>query len=275
MTASLCPTRPVDPYSRIVDRSEVNPAFFCYFSLVSCLKSSFSLLSAFSSPVFDRSEHQSTKYLSSSFFFHDILSSLPYPVHHSIMTSLLRQKAVAITGAATGIGRATALACAKQGASLLLHHLGDARSTTAIKSLRSEIQSINPSISVADYGADITDPSAPDSLVASAVNALGRIDVLVNNAGICAFSALHDVKRDVVDRHLAVNTVAPFFLMQAATRRMKEQGGSGSVVNIASITASMGSGELAHYAATKAAVLGMTISGAVALGPDGVRVNSM
>ncbi|KAF2096099.1 short-chain dehydrogenase/reductase SDR [Rhizodiscina lignyota] len=191
------------------------------------------------------------------------------------MAGLLRNKFVAITGSSSGIGRATAIACAKQGGNLLLHHLGDSRAKEDIATLQKELKSIDPKLEYVDHGGDLTQLGVSEALVKKAKDSFGTLDVLVNNAGICKFDDFHAVTRETMDRHLAVNTISPFFLTQAATRLMKEGGHGGSVVNIASITATQGSSQLTHYAATKAAILGFTFSAAVALGPDGIRFNSV
>lgn len=191
------------------------------------------------------------------------------------MAGLLRNKVVAITGSSSGIGRATAIACAQQGAILFLHHLNSPEAETDIRSLEKELQALDPELarSHSSYPADITSSGAGEALVQTATKDHGRLDVLVNNAGIYQFLDFAAVTDKIFDRHMAVNATAVFMLIQAASNQMIAQGSGGSIVNIASITATLGSAQLAHYSASKAAVLGMTVSAAVALGPKGIRIN--
>jgi L-rhamnose 1-dehydrogenase len=191
------------------------------------------------------------------------------------MAGLLRGRVVAITGSSSGIGRATAIACAKQGASLFLHHLDTPPAIKDADTLQQQLQDIDPSLKHSTYAADLLNPDVPRTFMQKAVNDHSRLDVLVNNAGICTFSTYANVTRELIDRHLNINFTAAFLLSQQATAQMRTQGTGGSIVNIASITATLGSAELTHYSATKAAILGMTVSCAVAAGPDGVRVNAV
>ena len=108
-----------------------------------------------------------------------------------------------------------------------------------------------------------------------AVSRFGRLDGLVNNAGICQFGDFSTVSGEQLNRHLMVNTVGTYILTQAAARQMIAQGLGGSVVSVASVAAGMGARRLTHYATSKAAVLGMTYSCAVELGEHGIRVNAI
>ncbi|OAP60213.1 hypothetical protein AYL99_05215 [Fonsecaea erecta] len=200
------------------------------------------------------------------------------------MAGLLRNKVVAITGASQGIGRATALACAQQGAGLVLHHLGTEQTRSDMDALQTELRAIDPSLRHTSFGGDVVQPETPTNLVSEAVRRFGRLDVLINNAGICTFADFHEVTPALLERHMAVNFTAAYMLTQAATRQMVAQGNNnnntinntgGSVVSIASITAVQGSSALTHYAPSKAAVLGMTVACASALGRHGIRFNSI
>ena len=192
------------------------------------------------------------------------------------MNGLLRNKVVAITGSSSGIGRATAIACARQGANLFLHHLDSPPATKDISTLQDELKSIDPSLKHTTYAADISAPEVPRIFTQKAISDHGgKLDVLVNNAGICHFSDYQNVTRELLERHMAVNFTAAYMLAQAATAQMTAQGTGGSIVNIASITATLGSAQLTHYSPTKAALLGMTVSCAASAGPHGVRINSV
>jgi len=192
------------------------------------------------------------------------------------MSGLLRNKIVAITGSSSGIGRATAIACAKQGANIFLHHINTSTAAEDISTLRAELKAVDPLLTHTTYSADITAPDVPRVFTAKVVSDHGRLDVLVNNAGICTFSTYQNVTKEMLERHLSVNFTAAYMLAQAATAQMIAQGSSGgSIINIASITATLGSAQLTHYSPTKAAILGMNVSCAVAAGPSGIRFNSV
>lgn len=215
--------------------------------------------------------------------------------------SLLRNRVIAITGSSSGIGRAIAIKCASQGASLLLHHLGTQNSERDAETLLSELQNIptyndEKASDLAStqenrpkhttLGTDLTSPGAAQRIVDHATKTFGRLDTLVNNAGICRFISPLDVTGDDLQQHIDVNYKAAWLLTQAATKQMVNQqetnstsatgqGRGGSIINISSITARLGSTELCHYAPTKAALLGMSTSFATAFGRYGIRYNSI
>ncbi|KAF3399170.1 L-rhamnose-1-dehydrogenase [Talaromyces pinophilus] len=207
--------------------------------------------------------------------------------------SLLRNRVVAITGSSSGIGRAMALKCASQGASILIHHLGTRESEKDAESLLSEIRDSpstrnepkQPFAKHTTIGVNLTSSGAAQKIVEHAVNTFGRLDTLVNNAGICRFSPALDVTAEKLQLHTDVNFKAAWLLTQAATKQMvaqqdekgisKNGRGGGSIINISSITARLGSSELCHYAPAKAALLGMSTSFATAFGKYGIRYNSI
>jgi len=108
-----------------------------------------------------------------------------------------------------------------------------------------------------------------------AITSFGRIDGIVHNAGIAQFADFAAVTTQQLSRHIAINFQGPFTITQAVVAQMIKQGSGGSIVSIASVTATTGAVQLTHYAATKAAVLGLTLNGAVALGKHGVRFNAV
>lgn len=113
------------------------------------------------------------------------------------------------------------------------------------------------------------------SIVEAAVGAFGEINGIVHNAGICQFADFHAITASQVSRHMNINFAGPFHITQAVTQQMIKQKTGGSVIFIASITATMGSKQLTHYASSKAALLGMTASCAVALGTHNIRFNAV
>ncbi|KAI1212066.1 uncharacterized protein F4807DRAFT_450663 [Annulohypoxylon truncatum] len=194
------------------------------------------------------------------------------------MARLLDGKVVIITGCSTGIGRATAIECARHGAKLVLHHIGDAQAKLDIFDLKKDIEAFekgSKEVRAIDIATNITDDGAGKRLVDAAVSAFGEVNGLVNNAGICQFTDFDAVTKDQAEKHMAVNYHGTFGITQAVVRQMIRQGKGGSIVSIASVCATVGSAQLAHYSATKAAVLGMTVSCAVAMGRHGIRFNAV
>ncbi|KAL5593948.1 hypothetical protein FOBRF1_013050 [Fusarium oxysporum] len=189
------------------------------------------------------------------------------------MSDILSGKVIAVTGCSSGIGRAIALECAHQGAKLVLHYLGDVRSSKEMESLRDELANIGNSTQFAEVAGNVTHNDTGDHIVEAAVSKFGAINGIVHNAGICQFEDFLDVTQPQLKNHMDVNFSGPFAITQAVVQQMSKQSSGGSIVYIASVTAGMGSDRLAHYASTKAAVLGLNTSCAVAFGKQGIRFN--
>jgi len=183
---------------------------------------------------------------------------------------MLNGKAVLVTGASRGIGRATALACARLGADVAVNTFNDdARGEEVvgeIKRLGRRAIAVN---------ADVAAPESADLFISAAVEAFGRVDVFVSNAGICPFHAFLDMPVDVLRRTMEVNLHGAYFMVQAAARQMVKQGDGGSIVAISSISALVGGEMQTHYTPTKAGVHSLMQSCAVALGKYGIRCNSV
>lgn len=175
--------------------------------------------------------------------------------------SQLVGKAVVITGAASGMGHAVAQMAHERGASVLAVDIDQA----GLERLESECAGISC------RGADLTAPEAPDLVAAEALKLFGRVDGLVNAAGIFQTRAILDVSRADLARMFAVNFEALYFMQQAAGRVMER----GSVVNFASTAARVPRPISSHYAASKAAVVSASRSAATAWGPRGIRVNAV
>lgn len=176
---------------------------------------------------------------------------------------------VAITGAGGGIGAGIARRFAAAGASLLLHHRS---SSTEVAELRHELE---PAVPVATVRAELTDPDAPQQLVAAAVTAHGHLDVLVNNAGVQPVVALADVDDRAWRELLEVNTTAVHRCTQAFAAHRRTHGGGGVVINVTSIEGLQPAAGHAHYATSKAALRMYTRAAALELGADGLRVVSV
>lgn len=179
-------------------------------------------------------------------------------------------KVVLVTGATQGIGRAIAETLARSGAAGLLitgrdRNRGDAAAA--------ELSVMGAATAFA--AADLGDPEAPARLAQACIERFGRIDGLVNAAGLTDRASFVDASLDDWSSLFAVNARAPFFLMQAAIADMKKRGQGGSIVNILSINAHCGSPELAVYSATKGALATLTKNAANAHRFDRIRVNGI
>ncbi len=177
-------------------------------------------------------------------------------------------KTALITGAGTGIGRAIALELARAGSVVML----SGRRPEPLAAVQQEVTALGGSAHV--HTADVSDPDQATQLVAAAKAALGRIDVLVNNAGRPYDTLILRMKWDALDDALAVNLKSMFYLSAAAGKVMLSQK-SGSIVNITSVVALTGNAGQSAYVAAKAGVIGLTKSLAQEFGTRNIRVNAV
>jgi NAD(P)-dependent dehydrogenase (short-subunit alcohol dehydrogenase family) len=180
----------------------------------------------------------------------------------------LKGKAAIVTGAARGIGRAIATALAREGASVTVVDLNADGAENAAAELRQA--------GLAAYGAqaDVTHKPSVDRLVQETLSRTGRIDVLVNNAGVVSNTPLLDLGEEEWDRTIAVNLKGVFVCSQSVARVMAGQK-SGRIVNISSLAGKVGAPGQAAYCASKHAVLGLTKVLAIDLAPYGINVNAI
>lgn len=183
---------------------------------------------------------------------------------------LLKGKNVLITGASRGIGRGTAIECARHGADLALNWFKDRE---GIEETLAAVRALGRR--AIEVEGDVARRESAQPFIDAAAQALGSVDVFVSNAGICPFHAFLDTPPEVFERTMAVNLHGTYYMTQAAARRMKEQGHGGSLIAISSISALVGGGMQAHYTPTKAGVHSLMQSCAIALGPYGIRCNSV
>lgn len=176
-------------------------------------------------------------------------------------------KVVIVTGAAGGLGRATALAFADAGATLALGDVAEAGLEETAALAREKGATIHAA------RLDVTDAGACGSFVAQAVQALGRLDALVNVAGLLRFRHAADITPEDWDLIFAVNVRGPFFMMQGAMPHLIES--EGAVVNVASASAFFGHSYLAPYAASKAALVNLTKSLAMEYVHSKVHINAL
>ncbi|MEU7392645.1 3-oxoacyl-ACP reductase FabG [Streptomyces tanashiensis] len=175
--------------------------------------------------------------------------------------------AAVVTGAGRGIGAATAKRLAADGAAVVALDLteGDAADTVAaIRAAGGRALAV---------GCDVTDSAQVDAAIDRAVAEYGRLDVLVNNAGVLRDNMLFMMSDDDWDTVVDVHLRGAFLCSRAAQRHMRQQG-SGKIVNLSSVAADGNRGQ-ANYAAAKAGVQGLTRTLAIELGPYGINVNAI
>lgn len=177
-------------------------------------------------------------------------------------------KVVLVTGAAQGLGKATAMAYASRGANLALVDLNE----PLLNEVAAELRKLGANSAV--IATDISAPAAAETIVKETVETLGRLDILVNNAAISSVESLLDVTEREWDKVFAVNVKALFFLLQAAARVMKDSGG-GRIVNVSSPATRMTLTNYTSYATSKAAVDYITRTAAANLGVYGITVNAV
>jgi NAD(P)-dependent dehydrogenase (short-subunit alcohol dehydrogenase family) len=181
----------------------------------------------------------------------------------------LAGKSAVVTGGGSGIGRATALRLAGEGARVLVADLDGGSATGAVQEIRAAGGAAE------SVAGDLSRQETVDEVVATAVERLGGIDILVNNAGIMDdMSATADVTDALWERLIRVNLTAPFLLTRAVLPHMVERG-RGSVVFTASEASLRGSAAGAAYTAAKHGVVGLVKSTAVMYRDQGIRVNAV
>lgn len=181
----------------------------------------------------------------------------------------LQGRSVVVTGAGSGIGRATALAFAREGANVLVADLDPEGAEQVVGTITAEGGTARAVVG------DLADQQVVDRVVTTAVEAFGGLDVLVNNAGIMdRLSAVADTDDAEWDRVIRVNLTAPFLLTRAALPHMLSAG-RGSIVFTASEAALRGSAAGAAYTASKHGVVGLVKSLAVMYRDQGIRTNAI
>jgi NAD(P)-dependent dehydrogenase (short-subunit alcohol dehydrogenase family) len=190
---------------------------------------------------------------------------------------LLDGKVTVVTGAGNGIGRATALLFAREGARVLVNDLGGARdgNGSAPSAADAVVSEIRQAGGIAEVSYDsVASQEGAEAIVAQAISAFGRIDVLLNNAGILRDKTLLKLSLADWQAVLDVHLTGSFLCTQAAAQKMKEQG-SGSIINTTSISGLLGNFGQSNYAAAKAGIYGLTRTASIELQRFGVRVNAV
>ncbi|MGI9418933.1 MAG: SDR family NAD(P)-dependent oxidoreductase, partial [Geminicoccaceae bacterium] len=182
---------------------------------------------------------------------------------------ILKDTVVLVTGSGAGIGQAVTVAMAEAGAQIVSADIdGEAAQKSADKA--AEFQGKTLAVQ-----ADVGNTDDIDRMVAVAVSEFGRLDVIVNNAGVTRRAYIMDLTEEDWDRIHRVNAKGVFFCLQRAARTMIEQGG-GRIINIASVAGRGFAGTSnAAYAASKGAVIALTKTAAQQLGPHNINVNAI
>jgi NAD(P)-dependent dehydrogenase (short-subunit alcohol dehydrogenase family) len=177
----------------------------------------------------------------------------------------LSNKVAIVTGAARGIGRACAARFLEEGASVVIADVDGAALKATAAALRAPTR-------LRAVEADVRRRSDVDRVVAVAVEAFGKLDLMVNNAGIARNQGLLEITDADFDEVIGVNLKGAFFGVQAAARQMIAQGKGGVIINMSSINALLANPSIATYAISKGGMNQLTAVAAVALAPHGIRV---
>src|SRR6188474_1094645 len=188
---------------------------------------------------------------------------------------VLDDKVAIVTGSARGIGRATAELLSEHGAKVIINDLDADLAEQAASEISGD---------TAVYGGDLTKEGAPDALVQTALDAWGKIDIIVNNAGYTIDAPIHKMSDGAYQRMLDIHTIVPFRVIRAAAPHLREPAKKEreegvevfrKIVNVSSISGTMGNAGQANYSSGKAAVVGLTKTLAKEWGQFKINVNAV
>ncbi|MDF2656852.1 MAG: fabG [Bacillota bacterium] len=182
---------------------------------------------------------------------------------------MLKGKSAIITGGVRGIGKAVAGEFCRQGADVLLCYRSN---EDAAKNTAEELRKYGTKVEL--IKGDVSDPVHADEAVKYAQNAFGRVDILVNNAGITNDKLMMRMSADDFDTVIRANLNGSFYFLKAASAVMIKQKG-GRIINLSSIVGVRGNAGQVNYSASKAGIIGMTLSAAKELGKRGITVNAV
>lgn len=182
---------------------------------------------------------------------------------------MLENKVALITGAGRGIGRAIAVALAKEGAQVIINYNGSEKKASEVKQLIEEQGG-----KAVTCQCDVSDFTACEKMIRDVVAKFGHLDILVNNAGITRDGLIMKMKEEDFDAVLNINLKGTFNTIRHSARQMLKQR-SGKIINISSVSGILGNPGQANYAASKAGVIGLTKTMARELGSRGITVNAI
>lgn len=174
----------------------------------------------------------------------------------------LENKVAIVTGASSGLGKAIAEMFLQEGARVVFSDIHKPEDWSEKEG-------------AAFFETDVSDSSQVDNLVSFAAERFGRIDIMVNNAGVGDTSAIDAMDDKTWDKVIGINLSGVFYGVRAAARHMRENGVNGSIVNMASILSSVGFRNAGAYCAAKGGVNQLTRTSALEMAPNGIRVNSI
>jgi NAD(P)-dependent dehydrogenase (short-subunit alcohol dehydrogenase family) len=194
---------------------------------------------------------------------------MPRPAAKEVKMSEFESKVVLVTGAGRGIGRALATGFARRGARVAANDLAPGGLDKTVEAIRSEGGTAEA------FVADVANKLQIQTMIEEIRDSFGRIDILINNAGVEPHASLLELDEYDWDRTLAVNLKGPFLTMQSVGRVMADEGG-GVMVNVASIAGrAHGLKDRAAYVASKSGLIGLTREAARELAAVGIRVNAV
>ncbi|MGI9049692.1 MAG: SDR family NAD(P)-dependent oxidoreductase [Rubrobacteraceae bacterium] len=191
------------------------------------------------------------------------------PARDDLPSFDLNGKKALVTGATRGLGRHAAIALANAGASVFL----SGRDEAELAGCAEEVRAMGRRAETRTT--DLADVDAVKELGETAIEVMGGIDVLVNNAGVALLEPVLDVTVEKWDAQLDVNLKAPFFLAQSVARAMIDAGKGGKIINISSTAGLVGVPEHAAYCSSKGGLLSLTRTLALELGPHNIQVNAI
>ncbi|MEC3853711.1 3-oxoacyl-ACP reductase FabG [Paenarthrobacter ureafaciens] len=181
---------------------------------------------------------------------------------------LLKERTAVITGGANGLGLATAVAFAREGANVVIGDLDAEQAAKAAASLGIGDRAVG-------IGCNVTSTDDVDRLAAAARDTFGGLDVWVNNAGFTRDATMRKMSEDDFDAVISVHLKGAWLGTRAAANIMRDQPNGGSIINVSSISGKVGNPGQTNYSAAKAGIVGLTKSAAKEVGFAGVRVNAV
>jgi len=181
----------------------------------------------------------------------------------------LSGKVAIVTGGSHGIGQAVAIRFAREGAKVALCGRGKAALDETVGLIR---EAGGEAIA---YETDVSNKAQVDRFVDGVIAEWGKVDIAVNNAGICEVSPFLDITEEQWDRHMAINLKGAFLVSQRAAREMVRQGTGGSIIQMSSVNGIQAESDQVHYNTTKGGMINLSMSMALELAERGIRVNAL